>query len=511
MLKPFTSAFALLVVLLLFSAPSRAQTEIAQDYSRLLNIPDISTIQASTSHLYVLSASEGMAVFRVYEDSLQWLYTSSGMQRRGYKIEADIRFAYLYGDSRRLTVLEPTSVLGVYSSTQLPTPPLGVARLKNNLFIALGTEGLGQLSLETPETVDTEPEIVGNNDIGRADVLDVASSIMSGQLFVLTNDQRIAVFTLGDNGIELEATVALNKQIHNIFLDNELIWGTTRTGDVYEVNGNGLGRMIGSIGESPADLVHWKNRLFVRGRSGRIWVSENKRSFQLWKSDGQANHHLAKSGNTVWMNVYNKLSPLTIGNPGSEQASASTELKLRPINNIVLTYPKPLLLGVELIGNYPASDVEFTYRGNVTNASIRKQGFYWQPGVNQVGYNRFTIIAANSEGQVDSVSFTVDVRTFNSPPRFSPVRSSSIVVNDPYELKFNAVDPENPANSLIRYLGVDLPDGSTLDERTGLFKWTPTERNVGEVTFRIIATDEQGAAASQDVTLKVIDVSRDGE
>ena len=511
MLKALKTTFALLITLLLFSVSSEAQTEIAQDYSRLMNIPAISAIQSSTSHLYVLSETEGMAVFRVHEDSLQWLYTSSGMQRRGYKIEADIRFAYLWGDSRRLTVLEPTSVLGVYSSTQLPVPPLGVARLDNQLFVALGTEGLGQLSLDTPETVDTDPEIVGNNDIGRADVLDVESSIISGQLFVLTNDQRIAVFSLNDSSvIELEATVTLNKQIHNIFLDNDLIWGTTRSGDVYEVNGNGLGRQIGSIGEAPADLVYWRNRLFVRGISGRVWVSENNRGLQLWKSDGSANHHLTKSGNTVWMNVYDKLSPLTLGNSGTQQATGSGTLKLRPINNMVLTYPKPLLLGIELI-NYPASDVEFVYRSNVTNASIKKQGFYWQPNVNQVGYNWFTIIATNSEGQVDSVRFNVDVRTFNSPPRFSPVRNSSIVVNDPYELKFNAVDPENPANSLIRYLGVDLPDGSTLDERTGLFKWTPTERHVGEVTFRIIATDEQGAAASQDITLNVINISRDGE
>ncbi|MCG8374611.1 MAG: cadherin repeat domain-containing protein, partial [Balneolales bacterium] len=148
----YYSRFLLLFGLLAaFSSSGNAQTQIAQNYSNIFDIPNIKTIQASTSHLYVLSELEGMAVFRVYEDSLQWLYTSSGMQRRGDTMDADIRFAYLYGDSKRLTVLEPTSVLGVYSSTLLPEQPLGVARLQNYLFIAMGSAGLGQLSLETPE------------------------------------------------------------------------------------------------------------------------------------------------------------------------------------------------------------------------------------------------------------------------------------------------------------------------------------------------------------------------
>ena len=78
--------------------------------------------------IYVLSEQEGLAVFRVSEKDTQWLYTNSGMQHRGNTIETDIRFAYLFGNGNRLTVIEPTSVLGVYSSTYLPSEPRGVAR-----------------------------------------------------------------------------------------------------------------------------------------------------------------------------------------------------------------------------------------------------------------------------------------------------------------------------------------------------------------------------------------------
>tara|TARA_R110000868_G_scaffold1211_7_gene9439 strand:- start:9694 stop:11112 length:1419 start_codon:yes stop_codon:yes gene_type:complete len=472
-------------------------------------------MEASTSHLYVLSESEGMAVFRAYEDSLQWLYTSSGMQRRGYVIDTDIRFAYLYGDSKRLTVLEPTSVLGVYSSTLLPEKPLGVARLQNDLFIALGNGGLGKLSLNTPETVDTETELVANNVIGRADVLDVASSIISDQLFVLTNDSKVHVFSINEGVLELESSVTLLTQIHHLFLDEGLIWGASKAGDIFQVNANGLGKNLGNIEEFVTDVVSWRNTVFARGASGRVWISTNEQNFRIWKNDAAAGNHITKSSYTVWMNAYSNLSPLKIVQATEatslNQPQFPSQLKLKPIENIILTYPKPLLMAIEFEGNYPASDVELSYRSRAGNASIRKQGLFWQPSVNQVGLNWFTIIATNTKGETDSTRFTVDVRTFNSPPRFSPVRSSSIVVNDPYQTIFNAVDPENPSNSLIRYLGVDLPEGANLNERTGAFSWTPSERQIGKITFRIIATDEQGAASSQDITLTVLDISREGQ
>ena len=106
--------------------PCFVSAQWAQDLSNMFEISNVKAIEASTAHLYVLSEDEGMAVFRIKSDSLQWLYTSSGMQRRGNYLDTDIRFGYLYGDNRRVTVLEPTSVLGVFSSTYLPLFPLGL-------------------------------------------------------------------------------------------------------------------------------------------------------------------------------------------------------------------------------------------------------------------------------------------------------------------------------------------------------------------------------------------------
>src|SRR5690554_1283174 len=109
-LKKTSTIFLLLV--LFFSSQLFARQQLLQDYSRLMKIPDVVEMAASPTHLYLLSETEGLAVFRTYENSLQWLFTSEGMQQRGNQIYADIRFAYQFGNSRRLTVLEPTSVLG---------------------------------------------------------------------------------------------------------------------------------------------------------------------------------------------------------------------------------------------------------------------------------------------------------------------------------------------------------------------------------------------------------------
>ena len=513
MKKYFTLWVSSALITLFCWTPTSAQ-QVIQNYSKLIEISNIKAIEASSSHLYVLSELEGMAVFRAYGDSLQWLYTTSGMQRRGNIIESDIRFTYLYGNTRRLTVLEPTSVLGVYSSTMLPEIPQGVARLKNSLFIALGAEGLGMLSLDTPETVDSDPELVANDVIGRADVLDVASSVISNQLFVLSSDEQLHAFKLGDEGLEHVSSLNLGKSITHLFIDGDHLWGSTEYGELFKINSNGLGSKLAQFNEVLTEVIFWKDLTFVRGKSGKLWQGDESGHFAPWKSETLAGNFISKSESDVWLASFDKIFPLVKKESDTplSQSATPASFSIQPISDRTLTYPNPLILALELEDDYSTNDVEFTYQSaSVSNAVIKKQGFFWQPTVNQVGYTRFTIIATNSTGEIDSTSFSVDVRTFNAPPRFSPVRGSTVVVNDPFELQFNAVDPENPSGSLVRYLGVDLPEGSNLDERTGLFNWTPDERQVGERSFRIVATDAQGAASSIDVTFKVIELSRGGE
>ena len=487
-----------------------AQEKIVQNYSQLMEIPAVTAMKASPTHLYILSETEGMAVFRAYPDSLQWLYTSSGMQRRGNQIRADIRFAYLFGDSRRLTVLEPTSVLGVYSSTILPVQPRAAARLNNDLYIALGSEGLGKVSLNTPESVDSAPKFIAEDAIGSAEVLDVRSSNISNQLFVLTDAPALLVINQQDTNHTVSGNISLSQALAQVFIDEEEVWGSTANGEVFEIRSTGIGKRIGMTNEPVEYISRWNNRIFVRTTTGRVWNTDSTGNLGLWKDDTGAGNYLANSSGRLWISENDNISEVLIREQSSDSVTASTsgEFKIKRIPNQVVTYPNPLILSFEMEGNYPSGQVEYSYRSNVQNAKIRKQGFFWQPNVNQVGNYRFNVIATNQDGEVDSTRFVVEVRSFNAPPRFSPVRSTAIAVNEEYTLQFNATDPENPQNSLVRYIGVDMPDGASINEKTGEFIWTPTERQVGESTFKIIATDRLGAASSIDVTLKVLNISR---
>ncbi|XWN37557.1 MAG: Ig domain-containing protein [Balneola sp.] len=507
-MKRFKIVIGFLFVLITTISVQAQNQTLVQDYSLLMNIPSVKAIEASETHLYILSDTDGMAVFRIKPDKLQWLYTSSGMQRRGYHLSADVRFAYMFGQNKRLTILEPTSILGVYSATLLPQRPLAAARLQNKLYVALGETGLGSLALDTPESVDSEITIeaaVGSN----VSVVDVISSPVTNQLFVLTGNSKLDVFKSEDNQLAFSESKNISQRLSDLFIDGDRLWGATARGDVFEITGNGLGRKLGLVNEKVETVKYWNGFTFIRSVSGKLWYSENRKPLIAWKTDTQAGNYIAKSGDKLWLVENNKVTRLAVSTVDQNIESTPTgPFSLKNIPDQILTYPNSLLLGMEVENGHSSNDVEFSIRSRSGGAVIKKQGFYWQPAPSQIGMNWFTVIGTNSNGQTDSTSFTVDVRSFNTPPRFSPVRVSNIAVNESFSLQIQAIDPEEPSSSLIRYIGVDLPEGASINEETGMFTWTPNARQVGDFTFRVIASDQLGAASSQDITLTVLDITR---
>jgi hypothetical protein len=109
---------------------------------------------------------------------------------------------------------------------------------------------------------------------------------------------------------------------------------------------------------------------------------------------------------------------------------------------------------------------------------------------------------------MDSSSFSVDIRPFNLPPKFAPFRPVSLPVSEAFSVQFTAIDPDGMEPELVRFVGLDLPTGAQLNEKTGQFEWTPTLQQVGKHEFRVIATDQYGTAASLDVSMTVIDIKR---
>jgi hypothetical protein len=285
--------FFLPIITILFLVASQnnlsAQSNWAHDFRNVMEIRSIITVESSPAHLYVLSENDGLVVFRTSEDTLQWLYSSSGMEQRGHILQADVRFAYLYGDSRRLTIVEPTSVLGVYSSTTLPNQPKSVQRLSNRIYIAMGENGLGRLSLETPEDIDTEPEMVLSDELNGRNVIDLASD-HTARLYVLADNRELYLLDRVDaeESVELNRSVTINRNTSRIFLTSDELIGSDENGIIFFIGSNGSTQPIADVEEPVESLQIWNNHLVVRTTDAKLWIGELGEQPELLREDQES-------------------------------------------------------------------------------------------------------------------------------------------------------------------------------------------------------------------------------
>jgi len=511
----------LTLVLKAFPTHSEARPQPVRSHESLMDIPDIKAITSSEAHMYVLSSREGLVVFRTGTGEPQWLYSSSGLANRGDRLETDIRFSYLFGRDGRLTVIEPTSVLGVYSSTQLADDPNDLVRLGNDLFLADGETGLLRISLETPESVDRDPETSFSHN---RPFLSLAR--ISSQLFALDDQARLFVFELDDGSLTQSGNFQLPRGASQLYAPGNRLYMTTNDGAVYRIRSDGRSDQLFRISEPVKNLEHWNDNYLIRGESSRIWIARQGLRPTLFRDDPSAGNHITVVKDQLWISEHRQLGRWVdaghvatlrpdpeIADPDSPSVTRPESLVDQPlrisgINNQIIPYPRPLLMSLSLESAHDISSISFQQRSRLDAIHIRGNGLYWQPSSSDIGTHEISIIASAPDGQADSTSFTVTVRPFNSPPRFSPVRPLSIPVDEEFSIPIHATDPDGSDASLVRYIGVDLPDGATLDEQSGRFRWTPSRRQTGEHEFQIIATDQFGAASSMNITVQVIDLSR---
>jgi len=484
-----------------------AQITLVSDPASRMVIPDIIDIEASATHLYVLSDSEGLAVFRTNTDTLQYIFTSEGMANRGHIMQADVRFAYLYGAGNRLTVLEPTSLLGVYSATMLSHPPRGVSRVGTNLYVALGSGGLVKLSLNSPSMFDSEPEMIPIN--GRQqNVTQIVRLPL--QVIILLDDNKLALFDISGDDIEFNNIINLSDSVVGLSVVKDELKAYDREGNFYTVRLNGQLQQEFTLDGVINKVQIWNDYLVLRTQNGLLYLQRSNERPNPVRTNQSAGNVFAIAQNRLWLSNYDELSHHTITSINLQSTNNQNHgnFVIEPIKDHVTPFPRPVLIPLRMLGQ-TQSNVRFQYTSEIGNAEIRGHGFYWQPQISQTGIHRFTVTATNPSGMADSTSFTIDVRSFNSPPRFNPLRAVTIAVDENFTLPIKAVDPDGVDPDLIRYHGVDLPDGASISERTGIFNWTPDRRQVGVHRFQVIATDQYGAASSVQVDITVRNLSRE--
>ncbi len=488
----------LAVPAMLFSQPG----SIRFDEPTLQRIPGIVAAAASPTHLYVLSEDVGMVVYRTRPDTLQWLFTSDGMTNRGTSLSADARFAYLFGLDNRISILEPTSLQGVYTSVYLPSKPKFAVRFGTTLFVNATNGGMYGIPLSRPadaERFDTL-SIEGFQADGLAHMIG-----FSRQILAVAGRQLHFLDVIG-NQLRLADSQRLQQEVTRLHDLNGILFASNSKGELFEVRSGGSMRQVLDARE-PIESVHQQgNHYYIRAMSGKAWVIHTDGRTIAHRPNPESGNHIALVNDRIWMSNYEQFGRVAVTETGAERP-ASTTLKIKPIANQILMQTRPLLVALELDGAYSAS-VRFDAISETASPIVRGNGLFWQPAQGQSGPHRITVTAISANGQRDSTSFMVDVRTFNQPPRFNPLRPITIPVGEAYQLPIRAIDPDGLSQDHVRYVAHDLPSGSTLSERNGLFNWTPDMRQIGVHRFRVVASDASGASAEIQVqiTVRSIDI-----
>lgn len=498
----FTGLF---LVSILLQTASYAQ--FVKDNSYVLEFPDIVDIAATPLHFYVLSEEDGLIVFRNKGDSLIWMYNTEGMSQRGRSIKADARFAYLIDDNNRISVVEPSSILGVFSSNKMDVRVQDVARLEDHLFVAALGRGIQSLSLTSSGRFAELPKSV----FKPSGTFEEISMLHSDgiQLFALSTKPALYLFEAQDDSLVLNQIINLKEPLNCFFLDETTIYGVTKNGDFGAVRADGsVGRLF-KVDPAVNRILKVEQDFWFRSPNGKIFVAPEGKSIITFRETNSGNLMTA-SKNHLWVSEFNRLQKI-IQEPLSDSVSSSTlpkSLLLKPVENRIVSYPHPLIMAFATEEMWPPDQIQFYVRHPISEIDVAGKTMYWQPQASQIGRHQLTVIATTNNGLSDSTIFSVDVRPFNAPPRFAPLRPVTIPMNEPFELPITAIDPDAQHKNLIRYIGVDLPEGANLDEKKGVFSWTPLPQHEGEHRFQVIATDQFGAAASMDVKVLVKNITR---
>lgn len=460
-------------------------------------IPGIVAVAASPTHLFVLSNTEGLIVFRTRPDTLQWLYSTEGMTNRGTRLSADSRFAYLMGEDTRLSILEPTALQGVWSSVALPARPRLAVRSGTTLFTVTERNGLYAVPLTRPadmERFDTV-SIAGVRPDAITDMIAFSRQIL------VANGRNVIVLDPVGSRLSNPTIQRLNQDILRLHDVNGVLHASNARGELFEVRSGGNLRKVLDVPEGIRAVIQSGRHFHVRGESGRSWVLNTDGRVVHRRVNPESGNHMALVNGRVWMSDFARFGRITVSETGAAPVNPAG-LRFKPIPAQTLLLPRPLLVSVEQ--ETPASGtVVYSVRSETATPVMRGKGVFWQPTSADIGMHSITIRGLSESGSRDSVTFAVEVRNFNQPPRFTPIRPVTIIANEPFSTTFRAIDPDSPSPDLLRYTAIDLPAGSTLSERTGQFNWTPDHRQIGVHRFTLRATDALGVPAEMMVQITV--------
>jgi VCBS repeat-containing protein len=128
--------------------------------------------------------------------------------------------------------------------------------------------------------------------------------------------------------------------------------------------------------------------------------------------------------------------------------------------------------------------------------------FTYTPSANWNGSDEFTYSVSDGVSESNTATVTLTVTPINDVPILAPIANQTVTEN--HLLSFTASASDVDDNTLT-YSLTNAPDGSTFDQTTGVFAWTPTEAQGYGVYHITVGVSDGILSDSKDFTLTVME------
>jgi Zn-dependent metalloprotease len=208
---------------------------------------------------------------------------------------------------------------------------------------------------------------------------------------------------------------------------------------------------------------------------------------------------------------------VVVGNSAGSITSAGAALAVNTPPTFVglraASVPEGSELSVQLVtadSDLPAQKLTVRLLSGPTGLVVSPQGLVsWIPTEAQ-GPRAYPVVVEVSDGLLSATNqFFVSVSEVNRPPVINLVASSSIGEGAAWSQTLTASDPDLPANTLTFRL-VSGPSGASVDSKSGILSWTPSEADGGSAVDFVVEVVDDGQpplAAQTTVRLTVNEVN----
>lgn len=510
----FKGLTPILLVLYFFTVTN---LHVQAQSSTFWRIGGLKQVEMSPLHTYFSKADGSVVVYRNAQDGLIFLFENGEIGFKSTFIGSDTRFAYAYDQSDQLfSILDPNSLLLYYSRFQLSFNPKWVWRDQQKLWV-LNEQQLASVDISNPLSVDTTMQLSPVAEF-LGDSLEI-SFLQGPELITTTDDGSVYHKQLA----ELADSTAKWKQLGKIAEESLL---SVSDSLLYSWDASNLQVVVRQFDQplNRIDIPFSISKLFHDPNLARTYaIVDGNRLFEFRDLEPLAPKQLIKGGSKLDLVKNSGIAYIQIGEkferfyPSSflsESTQAASVAFSKPKFSyqarITHPYSEPLLVEIPLESGWLTEDLDILMESS-TGAQVIGRNLIWTPTMQDVGIYPVKLYAFSRQGLEDSLSFEIEIRSFNAPPRFLPFRTQSIVVGEDVEVRVQALDPDGQDRLLIRYIARELPDGAAIEEATGIIRWKPSYEQVGMHQLEIIASDQYGASSSQRIQLKVIELKKGEE